>query len=200
MFSAGSCCARQLLSGEWGRNQVAPGPRPQTDVTDPRGYVRRVTFNSSGYPLTDIQALGTPQTQGTTYERNVSNLAYSNMISRVTDALGRNTDLTYDSLAFLRALRTGFMPSTLGAPRTDEPVRLPGTRRGAFHLYGRVHPRPRGRSPARRRSDESCSLIRSGSLISGWSTTSESRRCNADCCRFDLLFSYPGGVMGLRAG
>ena len=24
----------------------------QTDVTDPRGYVRRVTFNASGYPLT----------------------------------------------------------------------------------------------------------------------------------------------------
>ena len=28
------------------------GPVVQTDVTDPRGLVRRVTFDSSGYPLT----------------------------------------------------------------------------------------------------------------------------------------------------
>ncbi len=71
----------------------------QTDVTDPRGYVRRVTFNASGYPLTDTQALGTPEAQQTTYERNVPNLPYSNLVSRATDALNRNTDLTYDTLA-----------------------------------------------------------------------------------------------------
>jgi YD repeat-containing protein len=71
----------------------------QTDVTDPRGTVRRVTFNPSGYPLTDTRAFGTAQAQPTTFERNVPNLLYSNMVSRVTDALGRNTDLTYDSLA-----------------------------------------------------------------------------------------------------
>jgi RHS repeat-associated protein len=71
----------------------------QTDVTDPRGYVRRVTFNASGYPLTDTHALGTPEAQQTTYVRNVPNLPYSNLVSRVTDALNRNTDLTYDALA-----------------------------------------------------------------------------------------------------
>ncbi len=71
----------------------------QTDVTDPRGYVRRVTFNASGYPLTDTQALGTPEAQQTTYVRNVPNLPYSNLVSRATDALNRNTDLTYDTLA-----------------------------------------------------------------------------------------------------
>ena len=71
----------------------------QTDVTDPRGYVRRVTFNASGYPLTDTQALGTVDAQQTTYVRNVPNLPFSNLVSRVTDALNRNTDLTYDALA-----------------------------------------------------------------------------------------------------
>jgi YD repeat-containing protein len=71
----------------------------QTDVTDPRGYVRRVTFNASGYPLTDTQALGTPEAQQTAYVRNVPNLPYSNLVSRATDALNRNTDLTYDALA-----------------------------------------------------------------------------------------------------
>ena len=59
----------------------------QTDVTDPRGFVRRATFNPSGYPLTDTYALGTPEAQRTTYVRNVPNLPYSNLVSRVTDAL-----------------------------------------------------------------------------------------------------------------
>jgi YD repeat-containing protein len=33
----------------------------QTDVTDPRGIVRRVTFNSSGYAVSDTRALGRPE-------------------------------------------------------------------------------------------------------------------------------------------
>src|SRR5262250_1447407 len=71
----------------------------QTDVADPRGYVRRVTFNASGYPLTDTRALGTPEVQQTTYVRSVPSLPFSNLVNRVTDALNRNTDLTYDALA-----------------------------------------------------------------------------------------------------
>ncbi|HEU4712218.1 MAG TPA: hypothetical protein VFS76_11665 [Pyrinomonadaceae bacterium] len=41
----------------------------QTDVTDPRGHVRRVTFNTDGYSLTDTSALGTSVQQGISYER-----------------------------------------------------------------------------------------------------------------------------------
>ena len=71
----------------------------QTDVADPRGYVRRVTFNPSGYPLSDTRALGTAEAQQTSYVRSVPNLPFSNLVSRMTDALNRSTDLTHDALA-----------------------------------------------------------------------------------------------------
>ena len=37
----------------------ANGKITQTLVTDPRGNIRRVTFNADGYMLTDTRALGT---------------------------------------------------------------------------------------------------------------------------------------------
>lgn len=65
----------------------------QTDVTDPRGHVRRVTFNSSGCTLTETLALGTPQEQTFTYQRQPG----TGLVQSVTDPLGRRTDFTYDS-------------------------------------------------------------------------------------------------------
>src|SRR5262249_32101625 len=41
----------------------------QTDVTDPRGNVSRVTFNADGQVLTNTDGLGTPEEQTTVYER-----------------------------------------------------------------------------------------------------------------------------------
>ena len=69
------------------------GKVTQTDVTDPRGNVRRVTFNANGYALTDTRAYGTAIAQTTTYTRD----ATSNLITTMTDALGRQTALTYNS-------------------------------------------------------------------------------------------------------
>ena len=51
------------------------GKVTQTDVTDPRGTVRRVTFNAAGYPLTDTRAYGQPEAQTTTYVRQAGTLA-----------------------------------------------------------------------------------------------------------------------------
>ncbi|PYN89932.1 MAG: hypothetical protein DMD87_03705 [Candidatus Rokuibacteriota bacterium] len=65
----------------------------QTDVTDPRGLVRRVTFNSQGYVVTDTRAVGRPEQQVTTYTRQ----AGTNLVQAVTDALGRQTSFTYDA-------------------------------------------------------------------------------------------------------
>lgn len=65
----------------------------QTDVTDPRGFVRRVTFNSSGYALTDTTAFGQAEAQTLTYVRQ----AGTNLILSVTDTLSRKTASTYDS-------------------------------------------------------------------------------------------------------
>ncbi len=65
----------------------------QTDVTDPRGLVRRVTFNSQRYVLTDTRAVGRPEQQATTYTRQ----AGTNLVQSVTDALSRQTTFTYDT-------------------------------------------------------------------------------------------------------
>ncbi len=69
------------------------GKVTQTDVTDPRGFVRRLTFNSGGYALTDTAAYGQAEAQTTTYERQTG----TNLILSITDALNRKTAYTYDS-------------------------------------------------------------------------------------------------------
>ncbi len=65
----------------------------QTDVTDPRGYVTRYVFNSTGLTTTITKALGQPEAQATTYEWQ----AGTNLLLSVTDQLSRNTAYTYDS-------------------------------------------------------------------------------------------------------
>jgi RHS repeat-associated protein len=65
----------------------------QVDVTDPRGYVRRVMFGPAGYATSDILALGQPEQQTESYTYYSDNLLQS-----ITDALGRVTSFDYDSL------------------------------------------------------------------------------------------------------
>lgn len=72
----------------------ANGKVTQTDVTDPRGFVRRVTFNSSGYLLTDTNALGRPEQQTVTIERQSGN----NLPLSITDSLNRRTQYVYDAM------------------------------------------------------------------------------------------------------
>ena len=66
----------------------------QTDVTDPRGKVRRAVFNSSGYVTSATNAFGLPEAQTATFERQ----AGTNLLLSKTDALGRKTAYTYDSI------------------------------------------------------------------------------------------------------
>lgn len=63
----------------------------QTKVTNGRGFVTQYVFNSSGYPTSVTAALGQPEQQKTTYERNSSNQILSK-----TDQLGRKTVNTFD--------------------------------------------------------------------------------------------------------
>jgi YD repeat-containing protein len=65
----------------------------QVDITDPRGYVRRVIFGPGGYPTSDTHALGQPEQQTTNYSYYADNTLQS-----ATDALGRVTSFDYDSL------------------------------------------------------------------------------------------------------
>jgi len=65
----------------------------QVDVTDPRGYVRRVKFNDEGYMTSDTHALGQPEEQTVTYDYYSDNLLKS-----ITDPLGRVSSFDYDSV------------------------------------------------------------------------------------------------------
>ncbi|HEV8441136.1 MAG TPA: RHS repeat-associated core domain-containing protein [Methylomirabilota bacterium] len=96
----------------------AAGKIVQTDVTDPRANVRRVVFNS-GYAVSDTSAVGWPEQQTVTYERQ----AGSNFILSATDALGRKTAYGYDPLGNVTAVT--MLAGTAGAVTTAftyEPV------------------------------------------------------------------------------
>ena len=70
----------------------AQGLSTQVDVTKPNGSIRRVAFHSSGHPLSDTYALGTPLQKTMTYERDSVGF-----ITAAIDALGRRTERGYDS-------------------------------------------------------------------------------------------------------
>ncbi len=72
----------------------ANGNITQTNVTDQRGNVRQVTFNSAGYVLTDTRALGKPEQQTFTYNVQTG----SSLPMSVIDALNRTTSYTYDAM------------------------------------------------------------------------------------------------------
>src|ERR1044072_8137679 len=63
----------------------------QTDVTDPRNNIQRVTFSPTGYRLTETSALGTAEQQTISYERE----AGTNLVLAMIDPLGRRTEYTY---------------------------------------------------------------------------------------------------------
>ncbi|HKT05465.1 MAG TPA: DUF6531 domain-containing protein, partial [Rugosimonospora sp.] len=63
-----------------------------TSATDPKGVVRKVTFNTAGYTVSDTAAAGTSLQQTTTLTRD----ATSNLVTAVLDPAGRTTASTYD--------------------------------------------------------------------------------------------------------
>jgi RHS repeat-associated protein len=65
----------------------------QTDVTDPRGITRRVTFDANGYTTSETYALGLTEQQTITYERQTG----TNRLLSVTDNIGRKVTYTYDT-------------------------------------------------------------------------------------------------------
>ncbi|RJQ92367.1 hypothetical protein D5S19_00970 [Amycolatopsis panacis] len=70
----------------------AAGNVTETRLTDPRGTVRRLTFNAAGFTTSDTAAFGTPLAQTTTIARDPA----SNVVTSTTDPLGRRTDFGRD--------------------------------------------------------------------------------------------------------
>jgi RHS repeat-associated protein len=69
------------------------GKVTQTDVTNPRGFVERYTFNSSGHHTSRVEAVGTALERTTTWTR----ASGTNHITEVIDPLGRHTTYDYDT-------------------------------------------------------------------------------------------------------
>lgn len=73
----------------------------QTDTTTLRGVVRRVIFNSNGYPTSITRALGLPEQQVATITRDPA----TNLLSNVNDMpLNRDTAYAYDGLGNLKSI------------------------------------------------------------------------------------------------
>ncbi|MEJ3743823.1 RHS repeat-associated core domain-containing protein [Actinomycetes bacterium KLBMP 9797] len=65
----------------------------ETRLTDPRGNVRRVTFNAAGFSTSDTAAFGTSAAQTLQITRHPN----SNLPTAYVDALNRRTELAYDA-------------------------------------------------------------------------------------------------------
>jgi RHS repeat-associated protein len=95
------------------------GKVTQTDVTDPRANIRRVTFNADGQMTSDRRALGKPEEQLTTYELQTG----TNLLLSMTDALNRKTSYTYDSVGNVTSVtRLADTPNAVTTTFTYEPT------------------------------------------------------------------------------
>jgi RHS repeat-associated protein len=72
----------------------ASGNVVQASVTDQRGYIHSQTYNSDGYLATDATAVGKPEQQTVTYNRQQG----TGILLSKTDALNRTTAYSYDAM------------------------------------------------------------------------------------------------------
>jgi YD repeat-containing protein len=79
---------------------VANGKSTQTNVTDPRGFIRRVTFNADGYTLSETRAYGQPEAQTSSSDRPSTN----NFIATATNSLNAPVAYTHDELGIVTAM------------------------------------------------------------------------------------------------
>ncbi len=96
----------------------AGGNITETDVTDPRGILRKVNFSAGGYVLTDTRASSKPEQQTIAFERQ----AKTNLLLNSIDPLGRKTAYTYDAMANVTSVtRLAGTPNAVTTSFTFEP-------------------------------------------------------------------------------
>lgn len=90
----------------------------QTDVTDPRGTVRRTTFNANGYKTSFVLAVGQPEQLTITYNHDPN----TNLLNSIVDGMGHQTSFTYDSLGNMTSVtRMAGTPDAATTSFTYEP-------------------------------------------------------------------------------
>jgi len=93
--TTGRVIQQDLPDGSWHFSYVTDSNNKvqATTVTNPRGFVTQDTFNSAGYLTQQVFAVGQPEQQIFTFQRDSNN-----NLQTVTDPLNRQTHYTYDSL------------------------------------------------------------------------------------------------------
>jgi RHS repeat-associated protein len=94
----------------------------QTDVTNPRGFIDRYTYNTNGYfsggQITSvIKAYGQPEQQTTTYNRN-----FSGLLTGLVDPMSRAKTYTYDSLHNITGVSISDGTTTTAYSMTYDPA------------------------------------------------------------------------------
>jgi len=74
----------------------------ETDVTDPLGHVRKVSFNSNGYTQADTWGVGFPEQQTTSYNWDLA----TNLLQSVVDQAFNQTSYSYDALGNTTSITT----------------------------------------------------------------------------------------------
>ena len=72
----------------------------ETDLTDPLGHIRKVTFNANGFTLSETLAAGLPEQQTTTYTWDLS----TNLLQSEIDPAGFAISYTYDNVGNVNSI------------------------------------------------------------------------------------------------
>ena len=82
-------------------------------MTDPRGYNNTTTFNNDGYVYQETKAVGKPEQQITTHNRQSG----TGLLLSATDACNRTTSFTYDAMGNVVSTTKAF-GTTCGATQS----------------------------------------------------------------------------------
>jgi RHS repeat-associated protein len=95
------------------------GSVTKTDITDPNGFIRSISFNADGWMSSETLAKGKTYAQTFTYNRQ----AGTGLLNNVIDPLSRKTSFTYDPKGNVKSItRLDGKPAALTTSFTYDPA------------------------------------------------------------------------------